>query len=411
MKMNQLLRWIIIFFGTCIAVLAVAIEVSAQSTEGFLYARIETATNSYTGPVRWGMEELLWTDLFNAAKATDQYMKMVPEQKNTGSWLNFDWTFNSIWEDKRIAHQFTCRFGDLAHIAVMENRRAKLRFRNGAELVVDGHGYNDLDAKIQIHDRELGLVGLNWSQIRTIDFLPTPRKLELIFGMPLYGVVESVRKETFKGLIIWDNDEHVGSDKLDGDAKDGKMAIRFDNISSIEKKGSGSLVTLRSGREVFLTGSNDVNSDNRGVVVITEDVGIVNVSWEAFRKISFSPPPHTGPSYAQFDDPAILTGKVARIDGNDLAGRIVFDIDEAMDFEFLEGMENDMTYHIPFRMIRKITPKNYDYSTVELRTGKTLLLGGLRDVSSRNGGLLIFRKGEKNPAYVPWTKIYEIIFN
>lgn len=409
--MNQLLRWIIIFIGSCVAVIAVAIEVSAQTTEGFLYARIQTANHTYTGPVRWGTEEVLWTDFFNAAKTTDQYVKLVPEQKNTDSWLNFDWSFSSIWDDKLIAHQFTCRFGDLAQITVLANRRAKLRFRNGAELVVDGEGYNDLNSKIQIHDSALGVVGLNWSQIRTIDFLPTPSNLELIFGMPLYGTVESVRRETFTGLIIWDNDEHVGSDKLDGDAKDGKMAIRFDDIGSIEKKGAGSLVTLRSGREVLLTGSNDVNSDNRGVVVITEDKGIVKLSWPAFRRINFSPAPTTGPSYAHFDDPSLLTGKVSQIEGNDLSGRIVFDIDESLDFEFLEGMENDIEYHIPFRMIKRITPKNYDYSMIELRSGKTLLLGGLRDVSSKNGGLLVFRKGEKEPTHVHWKKIYEIVFD
>lgn len=410
MKMNNLLKWIIIFFGTCVAILAFAIEVSAQSPQGFIYAKIYTEENTYTGPVRWGTEEMLWSDFFNAAKATDHYLKLVPEEKNDDSWLNFDWTFNSIWENKVIAHQFTCRFGDLSGIRILDNQKAKLSFKNGAELIVDGQGYNDLGSRIHVIDPELGMVSLDWHRISRIDFLPTPSRLETTFGLPLYGTVEGVRKENFTGLVIWDNDEHAGPDKLDGESNDGKLSIKFADIHSIEKKGDGSLVTLHSGREVFLTGSNDVNRENRGVMVITEDLGTVKLSWKAFRKVIFSTAPHTGPSYSQFTKPVILQGTVKQIDDTELTGRIIYDIDETLDLEFLEGAENDIEYHIPFRLVRKIIPKNYDYSSVELTTGKTLLLGGLRDISSQNGGLLVFTKGKKDPEHVSWNKIYEIVF-
>jgi hypothetical protein len=410
MKMNNVLKWIIIFFGTCVAILAFAVELSAQSHQGFMYAKIYTGENTYTGPIRWGTEEILWTDAFNAAKSTDQYLKLVPDEKNEDSWLNFDWTFSSIWENKVIAHQLACRFGDLAGITMLQDHKAKLLFKNGAELIVNGQGYNDLDSRIHVIDPELGMVSLDWHRISRIDFLPTPSKLETIFGMPLYGTVESVRRENFTGLVIWDNDEHVGADKLDGQSNDGKLSIKFSEIHSIEKKGDGSLVTLHSGREIFLTESNDVNSENRGVVVVTEDLGTVKLSWQAFRKVVFSAAPHTGPSYSEFKKPKILEGTVKQIDDTQLTGRIIYDVDETLDLELLEGAENDIEYHIPFRLISKIIPKNYDYSSVELRTGKTLLLGGMRDISSDNGGLLVFSKGKKDPEYVSWKKIYEIVF-
>jgi hypothetical protein len=411
MKMKYIFRWIIIFLGSCVALLALAIEVAAQSHEGFLYGKVHTENNTYTGPIRWGNEELLWSDFFNAAKTTDRYDKLVPEQKDEDSWLNFDWTFNSIWEDKVIAHQFTCSFGDLAQIAVLPNQKAKLKFKNAAELVVDGEGYNDLDSRIHVIDSELGLVSLEWKRVKKIDFLPTPSRLETVFGMPLYGTVDGVRKESFKGLIIWDNDEHVSSDKLDGETDDGKISIKFGDILSIEKKGNGSLVTMNSGRELLLTGSNDVNSENRGILVFTEDKGIVKFSWDGFRKLVFANPPYTGPSYSDFQKPKVLSGRVSHLDGENFTGRIIYDIDETLDFEFLEGAENDVEYHIPFRLIKKIIPKNYDYASVELSSGETLLLGGLRDVSSVNGGLLVFPKGKKDPDYISWKKIYEIVFN
>jgi hypothetical protein len=39
------------------------------------------------------------------------------------------------------------------------------------------------------------------------------------------------------------------------------------------------------------------------------------------------------------------------------------------------------------------------------------LLGGMRDVSEDNSGLLIFPKGKKDPVHIAWKKINEIIFN
>lgn len=411
MKINQALRWIIILLGTCIAVVAFAVEVSAQSLQGFLYAKVYTENKTYTGPVRWGSEEILWTDFFNAAKTSDKYTELVPEKNEPDSWLSYDWTFSSIWENKMIVHQFTCRFGDLEQITPMSGQRARLKFRNNAELVVDGQGYNDLGSNVQVIDEKVGMTSIEWSHILKIVFLPTPERFESVFGMPLYGTVHGMRKDSFKGLIIWDNDEHLGSDKLDGTSGNSKMALRMDDIQSIRKQANGSLVTMRSGKAIFLTGSNDVNSENRGVLVITEDMGIVKVPWGAFRQADFSPAPHTGPSFDEFRNPEYLEGTVSRIDGIDLYGRIVFDIDEAVDFEFLEGADNDIEYHIPFRLIRKIIPKNYDYSMIELVSGKSLLLGGLRDVSSKNGGILVFMKGKKEPEFIPWKNIYEIVFN
>ena len=410
MKMNKTIRCILLFLGTCVAALAVAVETSAQSVEGFLYGTVHTDDNRYTGPIRWGGEEVLWTEQFNAAKASDLYMSLVPRQNDSGSWLDFDWSFSSIWEDK-VAHQFVCRFGDIAKITDLNGRTAKVHLKNNAVLVVEGSGYNDMTSPLQVIDEERGMVTVNREHIRSIEFKHTPRRLKSIFGMPIYGTVEGVRKESVKGLILWDNDEHVGADKLDGNSPEGKMAIRFDEIKSIEKKHDGSIVKLHSGKEIFLKGTNDVNNENRGIIVVTEEMGMVKFSWKAFRKVDFSPAPDSGPEYGDFKTPALLTGTVSTLDDNKYTGRIVYDIDEAIDIEFLEGSENDIDYQIPFRLIRKVVPKNYDYAEVELTSGKTLLLGGLRDVSSKNGGLLVFQKGQKEPDYINWKNIYEIVFD
>ncbi|MEJ0031424.1 MAG: hypothetical protein WDO15_14085 [Bacteroidota bacterium] len=61
--------------------------------------------------------------------------------------------------------------------------------------------------------------------------------------------------------------------------------------------------------------------------------------------------------------------------------------------------------------IHTITPKNYDYSQVTLRSGQSFLLGDGRDVSEKNAGVLVFQKGKKDPVYISWRRINEITFN
>jgi hypothetical protein len=83
---------------------------------------------------------------------------------------------------------------------------------------------------------------------------------------------------------------------------------------------------------------------------------------------------------------------------------------EELSIEMIEGKENDIEYQIPIRLIARITPKNFDYSEIELKSGQRLLLGGMRDVSEDNSGILLFRAGKKDPVHIAWRKVNEIIF-
>ena len=90
---------------------------------------------------------------------------------------------------------------------------------------------------------------------------------------------------------------------------------------------------------------------------------------------------------------------------------MIFDLDESLDLESLEGEDNDIKYTIPFRNIKSIRPKNADYSQVELKNGETLLLGDSRDVSSNNDGVIVMIKGKKEPIHVRWKTIEQITFD
>src|SRR5690606_41893723 len=61
--------------------------------------------------------------------------------------------------------------------------------------------------------------------------------------------------------------------------------IRFGDIASIEQRGNASLVTLRSGRELLLSGTNDVNNSNRGIVVTEPTFGQARISWRNFDRL------------------------------------------------------------------------------------------------------------------------------
>jgi len=137
----------------------------------------------------------------------------------------------------------------------------------------------------------------------------------------------------------------------------------------------------------------------------------VKVTWEAFPKVTFSKLENTGASFDSFTAPKFKAGTVKQLNDSEVSGRIIYDIDEALDFEIIEGKENGIEYSIMLKNIKKITPRNSDYSMIELVSGKSFLLGDGRDVSDSNAGVLVFMKGKKEPAYVPWRRIDQIIFD
>jgi hypothetical protein len=373
---------------------------------------VHTSRHAYTGAIRWGSEEVLWTDLFNAAKTDDSYRKLVPEQKDgSDSWFNYDWNLSSIWENHS-SHQFTSQFGNFKEMRITGRETVRITLKNGGKIEVQDDG-NDMGEKVQVMDPDLGAISVDWDNIDWIEFLPTPARLSDTFGPALYGTVEGGRREKYTGYIVWDNDERVASDKLDGDTEGGDdVSFRFSEVAAIEKKGRGSLVTLKSGRQVFLVGSNDVDEDNRGVIVAVPEIGVIKFTWDAFDKVTFSTAPtNTGSSFDNFTSPKFKWGTIKRFGDSDLSGRIVYDIDETLDFEMIEGKENGIEYSIPMKNIKSITPKNSDYATLELVSGQSLLLGDGRDVSDGNAGVLVFIKSRKEPVFVPWRKIDQVIFD
>jgi hypothetical protein len=133
-------------------------------------------------------------------------------------------------------------------------------------------------------DPHRGQHELRWDRIKAIDFRRRRRSLPDKLGDPIYGTVKS-GKYNFTGRIQWDNDECLSVDKLDGYTEDGKTSIPS-QIAAIRPHKSGAMVKLKSGDELYLRGTNDVNDENRGIVVVVPKIGTVKVGWDDFDQVT-----------------------------------------------------------------------------------------------------------------------------
>ncbi|MCP4551624.1 MAG: cell division protein FtsQ, partial [Bacteroidetes bacterium] len=310
--------------------------------------------------------------------------------------------------DNSFTHTFVCQFGDIKAIEVRGRNRVNLELKDGQVIRLDD-GSNDVGARLKILDQDLGEVEFKWDRLDRVEFYPTPENLIRKFGDPIYGTVQT-RYGEITGFIQWDHDERLLSDKLDGDTRHEDYSIPFDQIKSIEKYGRGVLLISKLEEKLELHNSNDVNRENRGIIVNMPGMGRVDVPWKEFEKIVFSDPTIEDVyAYDDFEEPESLSGTVSMVDGSSASGIIVYDLDETLDIEILNGEKDDIEYLIPFKTIKRIIPKNYYYSQISLRNGDLLLLGKSQDVTDFNTGILVF-ESENNYKYIPWTEIEEIEF-
>lgn len=398
-------------------ILGMAFNTNAQD-DGFIYGKVTTIDGeSFTGQIRWGKEEAYWADQFNGTKEDNEASKYLSrddrdrlrdrdrDDRRRISGINWNWSSSRSYD---VTHEFRCRFGDIAKLEINRRSEVELTLRDGEKIYVKD-GSNDFGNEVVIMDQELGKMSFRWSRIDIIEFMDTPKSLGSKLGEPLYGTV-TVYGGEFTGFIQWDHDERISTDILDGQSRDGNLDVEFGNIKSIERDRSGSAVVTKSGRELYLRGSNDVNSGNRGIIVNT-DFGRVDIPWREFKKVEFSAAPNSGNSYSTFANPKKITGTVTTTNGETLTGTLIYDLDEEYDFEMIQGSDDDIEYFIPVKYISKIVPKNYDNSTIFLKNGTEIMLGDSRDVSEDNDGVIVLIGNGNDSKYVFWDDIKEITFN
>lgn len=411
----------LLFLG--IAAIIIPSRLEAQH-EGLIYGEV-TLTNDerYTGVIHWSARQQMWVDLLVVEKKNnpllrylnnDQLKKLSREEKEKDR----DWGFMSLWENKYPSRELTltCRFGDIDAIHVTGDKEARIVLKNGEKIDVytgDGPEYRrQLGEDITVNALKSDKMRIKWEDIASVRFLPAPSRLPHFNAVPLYGTVTTRLNLRYTGLVQWDTDERYTSNLINGKTSDGKDArFRLRDVQSIRPKDEGSLIRLYSGKEVYLEDDRDIDGRNRGIIVQHPIWGQVTVGWNDFKGVVFNPYPG-GPAFAYngFGKASDLNGSVRTNDGRTWKGHIVYELDEKLDVETIDGWDRaGALRQVPLRYISKIYPVNAEESAVILKDGSKLVLGGRSDVSETNWGVLVKLRG-KEFKYIPWNKVDLVTF-
>ncbi|MFQ5499373.1 MAG: hypothetical protein ACE5FH_06845 [Candidatus Zixiibacteriota bacterium] len=185
------------------------------------------------------------------------------------------------------------KFDKIAAIERYSSNGSTVILKNGTETVLKGS--NDVDdgnRGIVISNPDFGQVIVQWDEFERLDFSDPAEPVkydDFDGGHPLQGTVFSEDGDSYTGRIRWDNDEEQSWEILDGEYRDVQFDIEFSRIRQIEKRSRrSSIVTLWDGRSFRLSGSNDVDDDNKGIFIELSDGDVIEVEWDEFEKVEFS---------------------------------------------------------------------------------------------------------------------------
>lgn len=387
----------------------------AETYQGFLYGRVTTVKKvTYEGRLRFaaGGQEAFWSNDFNGAKRENSWVAHVPPGRLPTATIATRILGIKVSEKQGpidTHRPFLVRFGELVRIDA-RGRDVRATLKSGTVLNLDRFGASDFDDGVRVWDAKHGVVDLDTLQIRTIELLATPP----LTGLPqrLQGTVHT-RQGDFTGFIGWNRENYLGTDELDGRTDAGDASLRFDTIRSIVRRSEeSSLVTLRDGREVVVSDTQEAGDGFRGLYVDDRRFGRVMISWAAFERIDFTPG-GSGPAYGDFPPGRPLMASVATRDGRHLAGRLVYDLDESETTDTLDAESQGVDYTIPFALIASIAPLEpgaggIHRAKITLHSGKELQLERSADVGRSHAGLLIYTPGRERPDYVRWEELQQI---
>ena len=383
------------------------------SVEGYLYGTVETKDGAtHTGVLRWDDEEAFWDDIFHSSKKELPFEDYAEDADGDDGATWWERMAVTIAGDLDLDHQsrvVAVRFGDLRQVRVTGRNDAVLTLRDGTEIEVGGYA-NDVTATVTVIDDKPGRVEIPWKRIDVVTFSETPADVDP-GSFRLHGTVATTEGD-FVGFLQWDNQECLSTDRLDGDTEDDDVSLEMGDIRSIEKRDRrSSIVVLKDGSELVLSGTNDVNHDIRGIHIEDARFGRVEVGWREFNKIVFDDPGSSGAGYGEYPAPVRLSGTVTLGNGDWRKGRLIYDLDEEWSWEMLDGSSDATDYTVPFAMVASIEPKDRGRCLVRLRNGQQLELEDSHDVGRDNAGLVVVPRGSGKPAHVAWSEIATIEFD
>jgi hypothetical protein len=379
------------------------LAISTAGAGGEIHGTIETRDGrTLTGPIRWDVNENFWEDRLDGRK-TERLGGGIEEDGFRFSL--FGWEIVNSAKSQIGSRSISIPFGHISAIEPLSGQEALVTLKSGEEMEVQasstdlGNGMRSL----VIEDSKSGTQEISWWSMKRIVFSKGGggRDSERLYGTVVTG------GGNLTGFIVWDRDESLLEDILDGEDQANKdHEIPFRDIAEIERLERGSLVTLKQGEALQLHGTNDVAGGHKGILLTLENIGTAEIDWDDVAKVTFAEPPASA-TYEKYDGGHRLRGKVTTREGTAYSGLIIWDLDEAYSWETLDGSIDGIDYAVDFTNIRSITPKGYESSDVLLRSGKKLLLSGTNDVNGSNDGVQVIPDPDDAKSETPVSIILE----
>ena len=399
-----------------VAVVVVMILAAAPNSEDRIYGKVTTDDGDvYEGFIRWDKNEASWVDVLDGTKRLDRSEHRTDRRRRTRKMRIFGFEFefdDDGWRRGGATRTAGIRFGHLRSLENIGSNRARLTLRSGQEIEL-GKRSTDIGNGVRgilVEDKGHGVIELEWRDIGRIDFMRVPRGVQPSrSGERLYGTLTTRSGLTFSGYICWDIDEVLGDDILDGEDERGRdHDIPFAEIASIARNSARSArVMLKSGEELILHGTNDVNSSNNDILVLDPHLGQVRVPWEQFDEVVFEDADYTY-DYDRFYTSSPLVGDVTTRGGRTYTGEIIWDNDESHTWEMIDGKMDGVDFDIELGLIRTIERVSSQAALVTLFDGRAFELRGTNDVNHQNGGIYIVSKD--GDVRVDWDEFDQVRF-
>lgn len=319
----------------------------------------------HEGPIRWGDRQRFWDERLAGVLAEDLELGERTEHLEVFGLRVWQWKERDV-----VRLSIAVPFGLIASIERTGGDALTATLVDGTVVDMRRSG-RDVGADPTVETGAGDPVTPDWGDVERVEFAAGPAT-----GAErsrLYGTVETAIGR-WTGFVAWDRDERVLDETLDGD----EAEIPFARIAEIHKDGPwAATVVLRDGTVEKLSGTNDVNEDNRGIEIRADGLGTVVVGWDAFTSFVLDDPP---PSPARGTFAAgPLRGTVVTRAGERLAGTITWGDHERWVWETLDGeLHPDVDVAIPFSELAGVVPSPDDpgWATVELRSGRELEVRG-----------------------------------
>jgi hypothetical protein len=386
--------------------------------EPIIYGTVTTENgDNFTGSIIWGKQESFLSDIFNAQKTKTTGIEHLSQQQleeledhQPGPQVNFgdiQVTFKSFFGKDIEPPEFSVHFGAIKHIDIKANDFI-VTLHDGTLLISHGHA-DDLRATIHLKDSEGQAHSFELDELKRVTFQAAPVDA-LTWGDGIYGRLTTT-SGVYSGRIMWDKDERLSHEKLDGSQNQKEYAIQFSDIASIEKNNDSSVVVLRNGKSLTLSGTNDVNSSNRGIRLDHPRLGRLEFSWDQFQKLVIEP---VDVPWLSVDDYQAITKHLSGIvllknGQKHKFDQMAFDLNHQSNAELIHFKTKKLSQQLPLRLVKKITVIDSMSARLTLRNGDSPQAYGSHAVNHDNNGLLITQKGKHQ--WLKWQDIQAIEFD